>query len=149
MRIDTIIQAASLLTGLFNSVSSGSNESAAFSAALSKAGGGAETSSTANASAMGSDRVLEKLNDYIQKGPIAAMREKILASMGLTDADLKALPPDKQQAVEAKIAERIKDTVLNQQIATGATHANAQASLVASVWAAAAANNAASGRSAG
>ena len=58
MRIDTIIQAASLLTGLFNSVSSGSNESAAFSAALSKAGGGAETSSTANASAMGSDRVL-------------------------------------------------------------------------------------------
>ena len=34
------------------------------------------------------------------------MREKILASMGLTDADLKALPPDKQQAVEAKIAER-------------------------------------------
>ena len=69
---------------------------------------------------MGSDRVLEKLNDYIQKGPIAAMREKILASMGLTDADLKALPPDKQQAVEAKIAERIKDTVLNQQIATGA-----------------------------
>lgn len=156
MRIDTILQAASLLTGLFNSMSSSSNGSTGFSTALSKAGTSAEASSTAGASATATDRVLEKLNDYIQKGPIAAMREKILASMGLTEADVKALPPDKQQAVEVEVAERIKESVLNQQATADAihtnahanAHTNAQANLAASVWAAAA-NNSSGGRSTG
>ena len=156
MRIDTILQAASLLTGLFNSMSSSSNGSTGFSTALSKAGTSAEASSTAGTSATATDRVLQKLNDYIQKGPIAAMREKILASMGLTDADLKALPPDKQQAVEVEVAERIKESVLNQQATADAihtnahanAHTNAQANLAASVWAAAA-NNSSGGRSTG
>ena len=146
MHIDTILQAASLLNGLFSSTSSSNNQSTAFSTALSKAGTSAETSGTAgsasgttSASAAATDRVLEKLNDYIQKGPVAALREKVLASMGLTEADLKALPPGKQEAVEAEIAQRIKEAMLEQQTQTvaNATTTGAQAS-AANIWAAAA-----------
>lgn len=59
--------------------------------------------------------LLEKLNEYIEKGPVAAMREKILKSMGLTEDELKALPPEKQEAIEAEIAEKIKEMLLRQQ----------------------------------
>lgn len=59
--------------------------------------------------------LLAKLNEYIDKGPIVAMREKILKSMRLTEEELQALPPEKQKAVEAEIAQKIKEMLLKQQ----------------------------------
>lgn len=59
--------------------------------------------------------LLAKLNEYIEKGPIVAMREKILKSMGISEAELKSLPPEKQDAIEAEIAEKIKEMLTRQQ----------------------------------
>lgn len=61
------------------------------------------------------EELLNQLRDYIDKGPIVAMREKILESMGLTEDKLKQLPPEKQQNIEAEIAEKIKELLLKQQ----------------------------------
>ncbi len=61
------------------------------------------------------EALLKELRDYIDKGPVVAMREKILKSMGLTEAELKALPPEKQAAIEDEIARRIKEMLLEQQ----------------------------------
>lgn len=60
------------------------------------------------------ETLLKELRDYIDKGPIVAMREKILKSMGLTEEKLKAMSPEAQQKVEAEIAERIRDELLKQ-----------------------------------
>ena len=61
------------------------------------------------------EELLAKLNEYIEKGPIVAMREKILGSMGISEEELKSLPPEKQDAIEAEIAEKIKEMLLKQQ----------------------------------
>ena len=61
------------------------------------------------------EELLAKLNEYIEKGPIVAMREKILESMGISEEELKSLPPEKQDAIEAEIAEKIKEMLLRQQ----------------------------------
>lgn len=69
--------------------------------------------------------LLAKLNEYIEKGPIVAMREKILESMGLSEEELKTLPPEKQKAVEEAIAEKIKEMLLRQQELAKGQHATA------------------------
>jgi len=69
--------------------------------------------------------LLKKLNEYIEKGPVVAMREKILKSMRLTEEELKALPPEKQKAIEAEIAEKIKEMLLRQQELAKGQHATA------------------------
>lgn len=67
------------------------------------------------------DELLRKLNDYINKGPIVALREQILKSMGLTEADLKSLPPEKQLAIEKEIEQKIKEFVLKRKEQGAAT----------------------------
>lgn len=80
------------------------------------------------------EELLAKLNEYIEKGPIVAMREKILESMGLTEEELKSLPPEKQQAVEEAIAEKIKEMLLRQQeLAKGQQATGAKASIYAAL----------------
>ena len=61
------------------------------------------------------ERLLKELRDYIDKGPIVALREKILKSMNLTEEKLKAMTPDQQNAIEAEIARKIKEYLLEQQ----------------------------------
>ena len=61
------------------------------------------------------EELLKKLNDYINTGPIVALREQILKSMGLTEADLKNLPPEKQAAIEKEIEQKIKELVLKRK----------------------------------
>ena len=64
------------------------------------------------------------------------MRENILESMGLTEDELKMLPPDKQDAVEAEIARRIKEMLLKQQEAKTPSQTNAHpAAQAAAFWA--------------
>ena len=57
--------------------------------------------------------------------------------MGLNETELKTLPPDKQNAVEVEVAERIKEAMVQQQTVATAALAGAQAS-AAGIWAAAA-----------
>lgn len=46
--------------------------------------------------------------DYMHKTPMQRMREAILDELGLTEEQLAAMPPEKRDAIEATIAERIK-----------------------------------------
>lgn len=47
--------------------------------------------------------------DYMSKTPEQRLRDGILKDMGITEDDLKAMPPEKQQAVAQEIADRMKD----------------------------------------
>lgn len=47
--------------------------------------------------------------DFMSKTPAERMRIQILHSMGLTEESLKALPPEKQAAIEKEIADIIKE----------------------------------------
>lgn len=55
---------------------------------------------------------LKELEDYIEKGPIAHMRERILEQMGLSEEDLAKMPPEQRDAVEKSIAAKIKEWLL-------------------------------------
>jgi len=65
------------------------------------------------------DAAVKALNDYVEKGPVVArieaIREQVLKSMGLSEADLKNLPPEQQQQIEATIAERIKEELMQKK----------------------------------
>ena len=65
------------------------------------------------------DAAVKAVNDYVEKGPVVArieaIREQVLKSMGLSEADLKNLPPQQQQQIEATIAERIKEELMQKK----------------------------------
>ncbi|MDB6063271.1 MAG: hypothetical protein JWM78_3374 [Verrucomicrobiaceae bacterium] len=46
---------------------------------------------------------------YMEMTPAEKIRYNTLSQMGLTEDDLKALPPEQQEKIENTIAERIKD----------------------------------------
>jgi|GEM_PF-2231926 len=54
----------------------------------------------------------KELEDYIKKGPIAHMREKILEQMGLSEEDLAKMSPEQRDTVEKTIAAKIKEWLL-------------------------------------
>ncbi|MDB5995563.1 MAG: hypothetical protein JWP42_2699 [Pseudomonas sp.] len=47
--------------------------------------------------------------DYMSKTPEQRLRDSILKEMGITEEDLKAMPPEKQLAIGKEIAERLQD----------------------------------------
>lgn len=55
------------------------------------------------------DSLVAELHDWLKKSPIEHMREQILKEMGLTEADVAAMPPEKRAAVEEAIAEKIRE----------------------------------------
>ena len=61
------------------------------------------------------ERLLKTLRDHIDKGPIVALREKILKAMNLTEEKLKALPAEQQNATELEIARKIKEFLLERK----------------------------------
>lgn len=61
---------------------------------------------------------LDELEEYLRKSPAERMREAILKRLGLTEADLAAMPPEKRTAVENEIAREIKEFMLGQQSST-------------------------------
>lgn len=85
---------ASGITGASGTTKAGS--SADFSALLDKAKKDASTAAADNIAA------------YVKMTPAQRMRADILKKMGLTEDDLKNMPPDKRQAVEDKITAMIK-----------------------------------------
>lgn len=50
-----------------------------------------------------------EFKDYMSKTPEQRLRDSILKEMGITEEDLKAMPPEKQQAVAQEIADRMQD----------------------------------------
>lgn len=54
----------------------------------------------------------KELEDYLRKGPIAHMREKILEQLGLSEEDLAKMSPEQRDTVEKTIAARMKEMLL-------------------------------------
>lgn len=103
-----------------------------FRAKLAAAGAtaqGAGTGTTANSSQTKAPTAEEKakavkaandamatyLQDYAKKSPAQHMREAVLKELGLSEADLAAMPPEKRQAMEAEINRRIREKLLGQE----------------------------------
>lgn len=51
----------------------------------------------------------DEFKDYMSKTPEQRLRDSVLQSMGLTEDDIKAMPPEKQLAIGKEIAERLQD----------------------------------------
>ncbi|MGS0737094.1 hypothetical protein ACVBEG_11090 [Pseudomonas sp. GG8] len=78
----------------------------------------ASVDATAGSSATKS--ALDEFKDYMALTPAQKMRYSTLKGMGLTEADLKAMPPAEQAKVEAKIAEVLKkQTEMQASASTG------------------------------
>lgn len=65
----------------------------------------------------------DEFKDYMSKSPAQRIREQLLKEMGLTEDDVKAMPPEKQQAITDQITalmqqkEAIKQAAAQQQVA--------------------------------
>ncbi len=55
------------------------------------------------------DSLVAELHDWLKKSPIEHLREQILKEMGLTEADVAAMPPEQRTVVEAAITEKIRE----------------------------------------
>lgn len=60
------------------------------------------------------EAVLAAFREYMSKTPVEHLRERILEEMGISEEDLARMPPEQRQAVEAEIADRIKERMLDQ-----------------------------------
>jgi hypothetical protein len=50
----------------------------------------------------------DELADYVKMTPAQRLSADLLKKLGLTEEELAAMPPEKRQGVEAKIAELVK-----------------------------------------
>ncbi len=114
MLIDSAARSAPTLNRSTTTAGNRLESSTAFGSSLSKTEATKE-STQSGSSGSTTQELLAKLNEYIEKGPIVVMREKILESMGISEEELKSLPPEKQDAIEAEIAEKIKEMLVRQQ----------------------------------
>jgi len=127
MKVDTSLNTSSS-SGLANT--SHSNTSDSFQSSLEKAladlANNAQTQATGPAKVLShADKVkaaqaadeaaIAEFREYMSKTPEQRMREAILKEMGLTEEDLKAMPPEQREAVEASITEKIKERMAAQQ----------------------------------
>ena len=60
---------------------------------------------------IGDGSATSEFKDYMNKTPEQRMRDAILAQMGLTEDDVKAMPPEQQEAIGKEIADRMQDKV--------------------------------------
>ncbi len=65
----------------------------------------------------------------MKKTPEERLRDKILKALGMTEEDLESLPPNERQAVEEKIREIIKETIVPEEVTRGASTDDAQSRL--------------------
>lgn len=70
---------------------------------------GLQTSDTSDASKTTGTSATDAFRDYMSKSPEQRLRDSILQSMGITEDDIKAMPPEKQLAIGKEIAERLQD----------------------------------------
>jgi hypothetical protein len=74
------------------------------------------TASTAQANSATQGSALDEFKDYMSKSPEQRMRDSILEEMGITEQDLKNMPPEKQLAVAQEIAQRLQDKLKLAQV---------------------------------
>jgi uncharacterized membrane protein len=60
---------------------------------------------------VGSGSATDEFKDYMSKTPEQRLRDSILKEMGLTEDQVKAMPPEQQLAIGKEIAERMQDKV--------------------------------------
>lgn len=70
--------------------------------------------------------VVAELNDYVNKSPAEHIRDAVLKELGLTEADLDAMPPEKRMAMEAIINERVREKLLGRKPAPEEESASAE-----------------------
>lgn len=58
--------------------------------------------------------------DYMSKSPAERIREQLLKEQGLTEAEVQAMPQEKQDAIAKQVADRVKQQQ-EQQVAAKAT----------------------------
>lgn len=58
----------------------------------------------------------DEFKDYMSKTPEQRLRDKILDELGITEEDIKTMPPEKQLVIEKQIGERVKDEMKMAQI---------------------------------
>ena len=87
-----------------------SNAATSPGSAASAASGSATASGSLDATPQDNSVVKNFLN-YARLSPAERLRANILKSLGLTEDQLKALPPDQQKAVEQKIEQLIRQAL--------------------------------------
>ena len=50
-----------------------------------------------------------ELGDYLKKSPAQHLRDSVMKELGISEEDLKAMPPEKRQAMEKEIARRMRE----------------------------------------
>lgn len=58
----------------------------------------------------------DAFKEYMSKTPEERLRDSILEKMGLTEEEVKAMPPEKQLAIAKEIAERMQDKIKLAQV---------------------------------
>lgn len=56
----------------------------------------------------------DEFKEYRQKSPAERMREQVLKSLGLSEEELAAMPPEKREQVENSIGERVREMIAMQ-----------------------------------
>lgn len=88
------------------------------------AGAASMPASEAPAEELGSSAADEFL-DYMKKTPEERLRDKILKALGITAEELEAMPMEERLAVEEKIADIIKETLVPKEVTRGAGYKDA------------------------
>lgn len=60
---------------------------------------------------VGGGSATDEFKDYMSKTPEQRMRDSILQEMGLTEDEVKQMPPEKQQAIAKEITDRMQDKI--------------------------------------
>jgi hypothetical protein len=110
------------IPGFGSSFTSSATRPTGFSA-TSKSSSSASPGGTAASGNLGGaaqdNSVAQQFLNYAKMSPMERLRANILKSMGLTEDQLKALPPDQQKAVEQKIQQIIQQEMQKNAGKTG------------------------------
>jgi hypothetical protein len=77
----------------------------------------------------GKSDAVDEFLDYMKKTPEERLRDKILKALGVTEEDLEAMPPNERMAIEEKIREIIKETIVPEEVTRGANTGSEDAQL--------------------
>lgn len=72
---------------------------------------GASASTNAGKPAKAVSDPYKDFNDYMKMTPMQRMRAQVLKQLGVTEDELKAMPPEQSRAIERKIEEMIKEAM--------------------------------------
>jgi hypothetical protein len=88
----------------------------------------AATTATTDVPAAGSTTSAARTDftDYMNKTPAERVREQLLKEQGLTEADVQAMSPEKQDAISKQVADRLKQQQ-EQQVAAKTAEPQVQA----------------------